>query len=170
MSNNTDKKKDKRYKNVDFTHKDLKMGDRGEELCLKYLNVLYQNKVKKYRDFFHPFDFYKVDDKGNADMMFELKTRRCDINQYPSLCFGKSKIDFALEKRKNNPNLRIMFLWLLKDRQFYCWEYGDEKTDEFYYGEISNVKRNQKPSKAIFIKTEYIQQLPLIDYHNILSA
>jgi len=169
MSNSIDKKQ-KRFKKVDFKHKDLKMGDDGEKICLKYLNTLYQNEVSKYKDFFHPFDFYKVDDDGNTDMIFELKTRRCDINQYPSLCFGKSKIDFALEKRKKNPNLRIMFLWLLKDKQFYCWEYGDEKTDEFYYGEIANYKRNQKPSQAIFIKTEYIEQLPIIDYHKILSA
>ena len=167
---NINKKNDKRYKKVDFAHRDLKMGDKGEELCLEYLNILYEGKVKKYRDFFHPFDFFKVDDNGNAEIMFELKSRRCDINQYPSLCFGKSKMDFALEKRKKNPNLKIVFMWLLKDRQFYSWEYGDEKTDEFYYGEISNYKRNLKPSKAIFIKTEYIKQLPLIDYHKILSA
>ena len=169
MSNTIDKKS-KRFKKVDFTHRDLKMGDQGEKICLDFLNVLYKNEVKKYKDFFYPFDFYKVDDDGNTDMIFELKTRRCDINQYPSLCFGKSKIEFALEKRKNNPNLRIMFLWLLKDKQFYCWEYGDEKTDEFYYGEIANYKRNQKPSEAIFIKTEYISQLQSIDYHKILSA
>ena len=62
-------------------------------------------------------------DKYNLDCFVEIKTRRIRHNQYHSLMFGENKLKKAEDLKKNNPSLRIFFIWVCTDGTFY-WEHG----------------------------------------------
>jgi hypothetical protein len=160
-------KKDKKYSKVDFDHADLKLGQRGEITTFEKLKVLFP-KIKKSKEFYSPFDYYSNDENGEIDLLVEVKTRRVNINTYPTLAFGKNKLSVGNGHRRKNKNIRILFCWLLENNELYFWEYfGSKSKLEYEFGYISNVKRHQNPSESVMVKTAFIKPF---NYHNILSA
>jgi hypothetical protein len=156
----------KNFSKVDYEHSDFLLGQSGEATTLSKLQQLFPN-VEKYSDFWAPFDYFNKNDNGEIDIIFEVKTRRCSKSQYPTLAFGKNKLDYAKYKMKKSSNLRVIICWLLNDENLYFWEYTGENSNDFHIGTIANIKRNQKQSPSVMVYTDKIQ---LLNYHNILSA
>lgn len=89
---------------------DLEFGFRSEEETHEYLESVFGKlmNTKDNREMGNYFEF----DKYNDDYFIEMKTRRIKHNQYESLFFGVNKLDKGDELLKENPNLRIFYLWL----------------------------------------------------------
>tara|TARA_R110002072_G_scaffold238359_2_gene395787 strand:+ start:223 stop:723 length:501 start_codon:yes stop_codon:yes gene_type:complete len=166
MNNYEHLKNDKNFSIVDFEHADFILGQTGEATTLAKIRQLFPN-VNKYTDFWSPFDYYNKNDNGEVDMIFEVKTRRCSKTQYPTLAFGKTKLDFAKDEMIKSPNLRVIICWLLNDENLYFWEYTGDNSKDFHIGSIANIKRNQKHSPSVMVYTDKIK---LLNHHNILSA
>lgn len=159
-------KNDKNFSQVDFEHADFILGQNGEETTLSKLRQLYPTCMK-YEDFWSPFDYYVSNEDGEIEMILEVKTRRCSLTKYPTLAFGKNKLDRAKELMKNNSKLRVIFCWLLNDNNLYFWEYTGDNSKDYHIGQIANQARNQKFSASVMVFTDKIK---LLNYHNILSA
>lgn len=61
--------------------------------------------------------FYEFD-KYNDTYMIEIKTRRIRHNRYESLFFGENKFKKGEELLKENPKLKIYYLWRCEDGLF----------------------------------------------------
>lgn len=155
--------------NIDFNHRDFKLGQYGEKIVFTKFKTLFP-KTEKLTAFYSPFDFCLKNDIGEITALIELKTRRVDFNTFPTLAFGFNKLDYGYKYQKTNTNrkIRLIFCWLLNDGELYFWEYFGKKSNrEFTVETIRNVAQNQKPSKSIMVKTKYIKKF---NHHNILSA
>jgi hypothetical protein len=100
---------------------DLEFGFRSEEETHEYLESVFGKlmNTKDNREMGNYFEF----DKYNDDYFIEMKTRRIKHNQYESLFFGVNKLDKGDELLKENPNLRIFYLWRCNDG-VYGWEHN----------------------------------------------
>ena len=165
---------------VNFKHADYQLGEIGEKNTLETLREYWGDGVKQFTNKFSPFDFYKKDENGQLTHLWELKTRRCNIDTYPTLCFGLSKKLYVDELIKNTTQKpKVYIIWLLemkenpKRRIHYIWRYKKKRENTHYtIGDISNAKRNQVLKRAVFVKTNKLK--PILQYitthQRILSA
>lgn len=164
---------------VDKKHQDYIFGMNGETETLNRLKWKFGENVAKYEEFFHPFDYHLTDENGDIKYLFEVKTRRITKKQYPTLPFGKNKFDYANKlideyKSKDKTPPKVIIMWLLKsqrhkDRQvLYLWELDKNKNDDYKFGKISNVARNQAPKDVVYVKNDKLIRIK--NYQSILSA
>ncbi len=121
---------------------DLNQGLRMEDALHPVLENKFGklNKTKQY----DTFDF--INDK----YVLELKTRNINYGQYPSLMFGKNKLDEA--KKINDKD--IYFLFKLKDGLYY-WQY---KEGEYKIAKGGRRDRGKDEIKdCCFIDNEYLK-------------
>lgn len=98
----------------------------------------------------HVFDF-KI---KYSNTYIELKSRRNDINKYPTQMIGANKIRYGRKKMKNNEDAKIYYFYLLEDENN-----KDRKSLYFYKDEgkdlklinCGNYKRNDKTSELFLI-------------------
>ena len=157
--------------NIDFNHRDFKLGQYGEKKVFTKFKAI-NPKIEKLTAFYSPFDFCIKNENGEVTALIELKTRTIDLNTYPTLGFGYNKLNYACKFRRTNNNrkIRIIVCWLLNDGELYFWEYFDNQSHREFTvetGRFRNVAQNQKASKSVMVKTEFIKKF---NYHNILSA
>ena len=119
---------------MDYTkqQEDLRFGFLSEEQSHEYLETVFGKllNTKDNKKFGKYFEF----DKYNENYFIEMKTRRIPHNRYDSLFFGVNKLDKGDEILKENPNLRIFYLWRCED-MIVGWEH---RSSEF---EICNRGR-----------------------------
>ena len=145
---------------VDFQQKckDERFGREGEDEVLKILQNKYGN-VKKYMSKYCEMDYYITNEKGDVIHEFEVKTRRVNHDKYPSLVFGFNKYERSVNALECG--IKSTFLWNCRDGLFF-WDLHDpiQQSDEFYFGTIRNIKRNDpEDSKAVHVYSQYL--LPL---------
>tara|TARA_R110002072_G_C7704108_1_gene513446 strand:+ start:15 stop:458 length:444 start_codon:yes stop_codon:yes gene_type:complete len=136
---------------------DLKFGKINEEHIFKLLNKKNNNKIKKYTYKYNIFDFYETDKNNIIIKEYELKSRTIRHNQYDSLVFGLNKFEYSIKQLKNN--IEQIYLFFCTDGLYY-WKLEDEtkQKNEFYFGMISNRKRNDRSHEAVFIYTKYLKK------------
>ena len=106
---------------------DLQFGFNSEEKVHNHLESCFGSLTDTREEYGKYYEF----DKYNDDCFIEIKTRRIRHNQYYSLMFGENKSIKAEELKRNNPELRIFFIWVCTDGTYY-WEHGStEHTVEF---------------------------------------
>ena len=95
-------------------------------------------------------------DKYNDKFSIEIKTRRINHNQYPSLMFGKNKYIKGCELIADNPNIRIIYMWRCYDGIYY-WEHDASE----YTGRISGRRDRGRIEEdlCIHIDQQYIKRL-----------
>ncbi len=107
---------------MDYTkqQEDLRFGFLSEEQSHEYLETVFGKllNTKDNKKFGRYFEF----DKYNENYFIEMKTRRIPHNRYDSLFFGVNKLDKGDEILKENPNLRIFYLWRCED-MIVGWEH-----------------------------------------------
>ena len=105
--------------------KDLSFGMKSEKSVMEILKEEYGDKIQKTKGKWDKMDYYLLDDNDKICRWFELKSRRVQFGKYPSLCFNKSKLDFAM---KQNVPTTILFncldgiirVHLLCNKYIYC--------------------------------------------------
>lgn len=136
--------------------KDLSFGMKSEKSVLEILKAEYGNKIHKTKGKWDKMDFYLLDDNDEVCRWFELKSRRIQFGKYPSLCFNKSKLDFAMEQ---DVPTTILFNCL---DGLYKWDYDkslmtDNTEEQYFLGDIANCNRNDKVMEAVFVYNKYIK-------------
>jgi len=134
--------------------KDLKFGFKSEKDIHKILedkfgelkNTADDEKYGKYFEF----------DKYNDNYFIEMKTRRIKHNQYESLFFGVNKLDKGDELLKENPNLRIFYLWRCNDG-VYGWEHNSTEYEIKKRGRTDRGKN--EIDFCVDIKQKFIKPL-----------
>jgi hypothetical protein len=97
-----------------------------------------------------------VFDKYNDNYFLEMKTRKINHNQYDTLFFGENKFIEGKRLLKQNPNLRIFYLWKCYDG-IYGWEHG---SSEFRVCKRGRWDRGKKEiDDCIDVKLKYIKTL-----------
>ena len=142
--------------NVQQYNNDLSFGMKSEKSVLDILVKEYGDKIHKTVDKYAKMDFYLMNDNDEIIRWFELKSRRVNFGKYPSLCFNKSKLDFA---KKQKVPTTILFNCL---DGLYKWEVNNNikepnsDSGEYFLGDIANCNRNDKINEAVFVYNKYI--------------
>jgi len=145
---------------MDYSKKrqDLQYGADKEREVLIMLQEKY-GQVQQYRNKYNLKDFFIYNQKEKRVIWeFELKSRKVDIDTYPSLCFGKNKFDDSIEKLKQG--IRQTYIFYLND-ELYKWDLIQPKLQdhEYYFGSIANKKRNDNEHEAVFVYTKYLTKI-----------
>tara|TARA_R110000803_G_scaffold31111_2_gene69713 strand:- start:473 stop:901 length:429 start_codon:yes stop_codon:yes gene_type:complete len=92
---------------------DLKLGMRGEKKSLPMINTHFNFNLRKLQGKYSVFDFKDVD-----NMIYcELKTRRCESTQYPTIMVGYNKILKGFQKIEKG--YRVIIVWKFTDGLMY---------------------------------------------------
>lgn len=138
----------------DIKLNDLNYGETNEERIYKYLCKKYPD-LKKTKDNvnygkYYEFDFY------NDNMFIELKTRRINFNQYPTLMFGYNKFLKGEELLRQNEKLKIYYLFSLNNGLYY-WEHKSSPYTTKISGRCDRGK--DEYHKCIHIETQYLKKM-----------
>ena len=135
-------------------NQDLKFGLLSEEAAHETLEGVF-GKLKKSKDNPEMGDFYEFD-KYNDNYFLEMKTRKINHNQFWSLFFGENKYIEGQRLLKENPNLRIFYLWKCYDGIF-GWEHDSSEFCVCKRGRTDRGKR--EIDDCVDIKQKYIKPL-----------
>lgn len=136
---------------------DYKMGKAGEIATLPLLNQYFKttfNQQPRYAS----FDFICI----NNTIFFELKTRNCRHNSYPTLWINFEKVEIAKKGKQENPDRRYFFAFKLTDGTYFV-EYEEELFKGFTDGYFQRTDRdvNDPPRHILNIPVEHLRQLIL---------
>ena len=144
--------------------KDLELGLKSEDSSMKYLEEIFGELWNTGTDLGQKFNKYDFRSKDKP-LKIELKTRRCDFQDYPDLQFELGKIENGLKFIKDNPEGKCFFVWRCigkngdkwgKER-FYYWELKD---GEWFKGMGGRNDRGKDEWRLLCkIKNEYIKPL-----------
>ena len=99
---------------------DLKYGFISEERIHNFLEYYY-GPLKNTQDNESMGKYFEYD-KYNDDCFIEIKTRRLNHDKWPTLMFGHNKFLKGEELKKENPKLRIFYVFKCIDTICY-WEH-----------------------------------------------
>ena len=141
---------------MDYTkqQEDLRFGFLSEEQSHEYLETVFGKllNTKDNKKFGKYFEF----DKYNENYFIEMKTRRIPHNRYDSLFFGVNKLDKGDEILKENPNLRIFYLWRCEDG-IYGWEHRSSEFEVCNRGRCDRGRR--EVDLCVDVKQKFIKPL-----------
>jgi hypothetical protein len=135
-------------------NEDLKFGLLSEEAAHENLEGVF-GKLNKSKDNPNMGDFYEFD-KYNDNFYLEMKTRKINHNQYDTLFFGENKFIEGKRLLKENPNLRIFYLWKCYDG-IYGWEHDSSEFRVCKRGRWDRGKR--EIDDCVDVKLRYIKRV-----------
>ena len=95
-------------------NRDLNFGLESEKEKVEIIKEKFGQGLKKVKDNYFVFDF------ACENCYVELKTRKCELNKYPSTMIGMNKIDYA-----SHTNRPVYFVFAFTDGMYY-WKYNKE--------------------------------------------
>jgi len=141
---------------------DLKFGNVNECICLNILRKNYGN-VLKFSNKYSVFDYYIEDINSNTkinnkrvSVLFELKSRRNNINKFNTQLIGQNKIDKARTLLKKDKNLIIFLLYKLNNELFI---YQVDKDKEFQTCRLGNFARGSNAEDLYLIPNELLTKI-----------
>ena len=139
---------------------DLKFGKANELVIKEMLDDMYYGtefrvEIQKWE--YSSFDYKVIDKNDKIVHHYELKTRRIKSNQYPTLMFGSTKLDYAINNYKKNGG-RYTFLWHCTiDNKLMGWEWNPLVKD-YINGFGQNKVRNEREKKCIHVPIELMTE------------
>ena len=135
---------------------DIEFGKQNEIYIKEMLEDMYADTefhVEFHSWQYSSFDFKILDKNNKIVHEYELKSRRIKSDQYPTLMFGETKLNYAKSQYKKRGG-RFTFLWYcVKDNKILEWEWNpDIKDYENGYGQ--NKIRHEKIKKCIHVSTD----------------
>ena len=101
---------------------DVNYGLENEKICFEKIQNFFNNEKLEKLDYYNDFDF-----TNNNNLLIELKSRRCTINEYNDTMISISKINKAKKIIKNkNTKFDVYFFFYYLHNDLYYWKY-DEK-------------------------------------------
>ena len=133
---------------------DINYGRESEILVLSKIKKFFNDDKFKELDYYHEFDYTNED----GTILCELKSRRCNYNEYNDTMLNVSKLNKCKRLIRNkNKKIKIFFFFLFKQDQLYFWEYND--TDDIRYGEGGRVDRPNALKKYAFISRNLLTKV-----------
>ena len=100
---------------------DIDYGSQNEILCKCKIEKFFNQKLQKL-DYYNDFDF-----TNNNNLLIELKSRRCTINEYNDTMISISKINKAKKIIKNkNTKINVYFFFYYLHNDLYYWKFDDK--------------------------------------------
>ena len=138
----------------ELKNKDLRFGNLSEAEIHSKLEAIF-GTLKNTSENCEMGKYYEFD-KYNDNFMIEIKTRKINHNQYPTLIFGENKLIKGDEILKNNPNIRIFYLWRCND-MIVGWEH---RKTEFSVCEMGRYDRGRAElHNCVNVLQKYIKPL-----------
>lgn len=132
---------------------DFDLGFCGEDVVFQKLKT-YLPDVQKTTYKFDKFDFRCNTTKTDL----ELKTRRIDYKQYPTIFFSIKKLREGREKRLNGLSNRTIYLFQFKNGDIYFWEDVGEDTD-YHVTMCGNYKNGEKSKPLVNLRMDCMKPL-----------
>lgn len=133
--------------------KDISWGERQEEYKLPILQTFFGDDIEstkeKYGSHFE-FDYY------NDNYFIEMKSRRCRFGDYPTLIFGENKLIKGDELLRENPALKIYYIWNCRDA-LYFWEHRSSPYSVKLNGR--NDRGANEYDYCVNVRNQYIKKL-----------
>ena len=146
------------YKLHPIKQKNLREGKRAE-LKIHSLLEKYFGKIKNNNDknIFSHIDF------KNEKYAVEYKRRFINFGQYDTLFFEYVKVKEALKMMKENPKLRVFFIWECNNGVYY-WEYNENEYFMRLNGRTDRGKDERR--QLVNIKLKYINNINNLTLEN----
>lgn len=126
---------------------DLKRGFFEEGRMQAVLEKFHNTKLTKCEDNF-TFDYY------NEEAFYEIKSRNCTFDRYPTTMVGKNKIDFA----NALPDKKFYFVFCFQDGDF-IFEY--DKSVKLYFEMGGRCDRGRDEYKQYcYIPIRHLYRIP----------
>ena len=98
---------------------DLKQGEQKEMILSEVIKNTFNLETLTKTEGFHPLDFIDGNNK-----YYEIKSRNCNHNTYPTTMIGLNKIEYIKKH-----NLDCTFVFAFNDgNYYYCYNCDDELT------------------------------------------
>ena len=99
---------------------DVDYGLENEKICQIKIEQYFNQKLNKL-DYYNDFDF-----TNNNNLLIELKSRRCKIDEYEDTMISISKINKAKKLIKNkDKHIEIYFFFYYLQNDLYYWKFDD---------------------------------------------
>jgi len=132
---------------------DFDLGFCGEDLVLEKLKEYLPDVVKT------TYKFDKFDFRCNTNKIdLELKTRRIDYKQYPTIFFSIKKLRAGREKRLMGLSNRTIYMFQFKNNDIYFWEDVGEDTD-YHVTMCGNYKNGEDSKPLVNLKMDCMKPL-----------
>jgi hypothetical protein len=134
---------------------DYAFGKQGEATSLPKLNKYFSTEMVE-QPRYAPFDFICK----NNTIYFELKTRKCKHNTYPTLWINWDKVQTAKAALRTNPDRKYYFAFNLYDGIWFI-QYNETLFDGFSDGWFQRTDRdtNDPPQHILNIPVEHLSEL-----------
>ena len=133
---------------------DIDYGRENEIIIFDKLKLFFNDANLKELDFYHEFDYSNSDES----IFCELKSRRCNFNEYNDTMLNVSKLNKCKRLIRNkNKKIEIYFFFFFKQDQLYYWKYNE--VDDIRYGEGGRVDRPNALKKYAFISRNLLTKV-----------
>ncbi len=133
--------------------KDITFGERQEEYKLPILQTYFSDNIESTREKYGKmFEFDYFDD----NYFIEMKSRRCNFGQYPTLMFGENKLIKGDELLSENPNLKIYYIWNCYDN-LYFWKHRSSPYTTKISGRYDRGR--DETNMCVHVENQYIKKL-----------
>ena len=133
--------------------KDISWGERQEEYKLPIMKTFFGDDIESTKDKYgshFEFDYY------NKDCFIEMKSRRCKYGDFQTLIFGENKLIKGDQLLRENPNLRIFYIWNCRDA-IYFWEHRSSPYSTRMSGR--NDRGANEYDICVHVRNKYIKKL-----------
>ena len=115
---------------------DIDYGRENEKIVFQKIKSFFGNEKMKELDYYHEFDY--TNEYGT--ILCELKSRRCNFNEYNDTMLNVSKLNKCKRIIKNkSKKIVIYFFFYFKQNDLYYWKYND--TDDLRYSTCNRPDR-----------------------------
>ena len=133
---------------------DIDYGRQNEIIIFDKLKSFFNDANLKELDFYHEFDY----SNSNESIFCELKSRRCNFNEYNDTMLNVSKLNKCKRLIKNkNKKIEIYFFFYFKQNDLYYWKYNE--ADDIRYSEGGRVDRPNALNKYAFISRNLLTKV-----------
>ena len=135
---------------------DIDYGRKNEIIIFEKLKIFFSNEKMKELDYYHEFDYTN----GDETILCELKSRRCNFNEYNDTMLNISKLNKCkrLIRNKNKLKIEIYFFFYFKQNELYYWKYNEK--DNLRYSTCNRPDRvSSTNNKYAYISRELLTKI-----------
>ena len=133
---------------------DIDYGRQNEIIIFDKLKLFFNDANLKELSYYDEFDYSNTD----KTILCELKSRRCNYNEYNDTMINCSKLNKCKRLIKNKiKKIEIYFFFYFKQNELNYWKYNE--TDDIRYGEGGRVDRPNAFKKYAFISRNLLTKV-----------
>ena len=133
---------------------DIDYGRQNEIIIFDKIKKFFDDDNLKELSYYNEFDFSNQDET----ILCELKSRRCNFNEYNDTMLNVSKLNKCKRLIKNkNKKVEIYFFFYFKKNELYYWKYNE--LDDIRYGEGGRVDRPNSIKRYAYLSRNLLTKV-----------